>query len=256
MKKLELIIIILIGLLFTKCKKESTEIKQEPLLVYAAASLTDVITEIRDSFEVDYGIEINLNLASSGTLARQIEQGERPEIYLSASENWAQYVMDLGFILAKNQKEIVQNELVLIAPISSSINSVEINSKTNIGSYLINGRLSMGDPAHVPVGKYAQEALKYFGWEEQTKGRILPTKDTRSALMVVELGEVAMGIVYRTDAMKSKKVKIVGRFIEESHHPIQYIVSIVKESEETKDFFNYLFSEKMVCVWEKYGFIN
>ena len=254
MNKLTLVIIALSLLVFANCTNKKATTDNKFITVYAAASLTDVITEISDSFKADYGIDVRLNLASSGTLARQIEQGERPNVYLSASKKWADYVEESGFTLPNYKKEIMHNELVLIAPNSSALSSIEINPKTDISSLLGDDRLSIGDPAHVPAGKYAQGAIDFYGWTKQVEGKLLPAKDVRSALMVVELGEVPLGIVYRTDALKSKKVKIVGSFGEESHKPIQYIASVIAEEAAGKDFYNFLTSEKVRPVWNKYGF--
>lgn len=256
MKKLEIILLLVTIMSFAGCENETAGTKTDSIMVYAAASLTDVISEISDSFFVDYHIKVQLNLASSGTLARQIEQGERPAIYLSASKNWADYIESSGYTLANYKKEIVQNDLVLIVPNSSAINSVKINPKTPISLLLNDGRLSMGNPAHVPAGKYAQEAIDFYDWNEQTRKKILPAKDVRSALMVVELSESPLGVVYRTDAVKSDKVKIVGVFDKESHKPIQYIASVITESLASKEFFNYLTSDKMKSVWSKYGFVE
>ncbi len=229
---------------------------QPTLMVFAAASLTDVLSEMIDSFEVNHKVKIQTNMASSGTLARQIEQGGEPDIYISASKKWADYVDSLGYLVEGSKQTIAQNELVLVAPLSSPLEVGAIDSTLDFVSLIGSQRLSMGDPAHVPAGKYAQQALEYFGWQEQLEGRTLPAKDVRSALMVVEMEEAPLGIVYRTDAQKSQKVKILHAFPEASHSPIVYTGGICRQSEESTALFNYLQSEATRAIWEKYGFVK
>jgi len=226
----------------------------EPVMIYAAASLTDVLNELVSTYETEKGIKLQTNMASSGTLARQIEQGGTADLYISASQKWADYVESMGKVVSGNKVKIAENKLVLIAPTDSELAVPAIDSSLAFGSLLGDGRLSMGDPAHVPAGKYAKQSLEYFGWYEGIKNAMLPAKDVRSALMVVELGETPVGIVYRTDAMKSKKVKILNTFPEESHKPIVYVAELLKENKTSKSFYAFLNSEKAKPIWKKYGF--
>ncbi len=236
--------------------KENVIHPENTIMVYSAAGLTNVINEIADSFETNYKIHIKTNLASSGTLARQIEQGERPDVYISASKRWIDYIDSLGYIIPGSKSAISRTELVLIAPIESSIELVDIDSSTNIISLLESGRLSIGDPSHVPAGKYAKESLEYYGWFKKLENKLLPAKGVRSALMVVEMEEAPLGIVYRTDALKSEKVKILGTFPGKSHTPIQFIAGLCKDNQEAKDFYAYLNSEASKAIWLKHGFIK
>lgn len=253
------LLIIFFNLLSHSCNTKSSNsaeqaMTKQMIMVYAAASVTDVLNEITKAFEAEYHIKVQTNLASSGTLARQIEQGAMPDIYLSASKKWADYVAEQSNIANENIAEIAKNELVLIAPINSSIVKQMIDSSMALPQMLKNNRLSIGDPAHVPAGKYAKQALEYFGWYDELDHMTLPAKDVRSALMVVELAETPLGIVYKTDAMKSDKVKIVGSFPEKSHKPIVYVAEIVKNNDASKKFIAFLNSEKTAEIWAKYGF--
>jgi len=223
------------------------------LMVFAAVSLTDVLTALKDSFEAFYPVNVQLNLASSGTLARQIEQGGRADVYISASRKWASYIDRQGFIEKEYMREIARNELVLVAPSAMALKTGTIDSTLDLMTFLAGERLSMGDPAHVPAGRYARQALEYYGWQGTTS-RILPAKDVRSALMVVEMGEAPLGIVYRTDALKSKKVQILDTFPEKSHQPIVYMAGVCKLSAASIDFYAFLNAAENFPVWEKYGF--
>jgi len=225
-----------------------------PVMVFAAGSLTDVISEIVDSFEVKYNVKVQTNIASSGTLARQIEQGGEPDVYISASKRWADYVDSLGYFLPGTKTAIAYNELVAIVPLSSPLKMATIDSTLNFVSLLGKDHLSIGDPAHVPAGEYARQALKNYGWFDKLNGKTLPAKDVRSALMVVEMEEAPLGIVFRTDAQKSSKVKILNTFPEASHNPIVYTGGVCKDNNIAKQFFKYVKSDAAKSIWTKNGF--
>lgn len=235
---------------------ENDKASEKSVMIFAAASLTDVLSEIITLFENEYGISVQTNLASSGTLARQIEQGGNPDIYISASKKWADYIDSLGLFIRDYKTEIAKNELVLISPFNRETTISEIDSSLDFTSLLGSERLSIGDPAHVPAGNYAKQSLEYFGWYERVSNKILPAKDVRSALMVVEMDEVPLGIVYGTDALKSEKVKIIATFPEQSHKPIVYIAGVCNENTPAKDFYSFLISKDLMPVWNKYGFNN
>jgi molybdate transport system substrate-binding protein len=224
------------------------------VMVFAAASLTDVLSELVDSFEVTRPVKVQTNMASSGTLARQIEQGGMPDVFISASKRWMAYIDSLGYVQKGAVAEVAKNDLVLIVPATSSAQPVTVDSTFSFTPLLGPGRLSIGDPAHVPAGKYAKEALDYFGWFATLTPRLLPAKDVRSALMVVEMGEAPAGIVYQTDALKSKKVTVIGTFPERSHKPIVYMAGVCRKSEGGEAFFRYIFSDAAKLVWNRYGF--
>jgi len=234
-------------------KKATGEAPAE-ITVFAAASLTNVLSELIDSFQVANNAKVITNMASSGTLARQIEQGGTPEVFISASKKWADYVDSLGFIQQPFKDKIAQNDLVFVAPKESEQEAFTVDSTLEVASMLKDGRLSIGDPSHVPAGKYAKQALSYYGWYDKLTDKYLPAKDVRSALMVVEMGEAPLGIVYRTDAEESSKVKIVGTFPDYSHKPIVYVACLLKENETAKAFYSYIKSESSSAIWAKYGF--
>ncbi len=236
-------------LVLVSCQSDKKQ--TSTLTVFAAASLSDVLSEIADSFEQDYPTKVKFNRASSGTLARQIEQGATPDLYISASPKWMEYLSQKALIKEKSPTIIAKNELVLIAPSNSSL-EITADSLFSLPTLLDSNRLSIGDPTHVPAGQYAKESLVYYNWFDSI--RLLPAKDVRSALMVVEMQEAPLGIVYRTDAQKSEKVKIVHLFSENSHQPIVYMAGICQDSLLSNHFLQYLNSAKMIPVWKKYGF--
>lgn len=243
-------------LVLMACSTDSTSSGEQPkeeVRIFAAASLGEVLGELVEKFEEESHSQIKVNFASSGTLARQIIQGAGPDLYISANRKWVNYVDSLGFVEGEIFS-IAENGLVLISPKECKLTQSELNADVNLPDLLGNNRLSMGDPMHVPAGIYAQEALHYFGWEDILKDHLLPGKDVRAALGVVELGESPLGIVYRTDAIKSERVKIIGSFPSASHSPIEYLAALCKDNQAAKDFFAFIRSDESKDIWQKYGF--
>ncbi|MCY1723411.1 molybdate ABC transporter substrate-binding protein [Prolixibacteraceae bacterium Z1-6] len=250
MKKYTLYIIVLF-FLFACGRKAKTESNE--MLVFCAASLTNVITELAEKYEMENEVDFQLNFASSGTLARQIEHGAEPSVYISANEKWVDYLIQLNLLASETKLEVAGNSLAAIVPLDSPLDSISF--QTDFPN-VFKGRLAMGDPKHVPAGDYAQQAINNAGYANELKDRILPTKDVRSALMVVELGEVEMGIVYKTDALKSKKVKIVSEIPAALHAPIGFYAAVLKKKNNAQSlrFYEYLSSPEAKVIWIKHGF--
>lgn len=249
-----LIYFVSILLLLSSCQSSKSKQSQQ-VSVFCAASLTDVVSEITSDFESETNTIVNLNLASSGTLARQIENGAQADVFISANKKWLDYLVQEGKADGESAKRIAGNEMVLIAPANSKLHSFKFSNTINLPD-LFEGRLSIGDPAHVPAGSYAMQILENLHCKNELESRFLPAKDARSALMVVELGEVDVGIVYKTDALKSDKVKILTEFPDSLHQPVGYYMALIKGSvnEHALELYNYIVSEKALRVWEKYGF--
>lgn len=246
--------IIILVLLFSACSQKKDGNENE-ITVFCAASLTDVISEITSEYEKENAVEVKLNFASSGTLARQIEHGANPSIYISANKKWIDYLRNKKLTVAETEKEIAGNSLVLVAPAGSNLSPFDFSPDISLPK-LFDGKLSIGDPNHVPAGSYAMQLLQNLSWKERLEPLFLPAKDVRSALMVVELGEVEAGIVYKTDALKSKKVKIITEFPDSLYGPIYYYITIIRgqKNENSLSLYNYIMSEEAEYIWEKYGF--
>jgi molybdate transport system substrate-binding protein len=234
----------------------SPEQKQEnaKVMVFCASSLTNVISEIAQNFEKEKEIHVKLNFASSGTLARQIEHGANPALFISANKKWVIYLNEKGKTNPDYEKQLAANSLAVIAPINSKIDTFSFSNGVAF-PLKFKGRLSVGDPKHVPAGEYAMQAFNRMGIGDELQNRLLPAKDVRSALMVVELGETELGVVYKTDAMESEKVKLVAEIPLDMHDPILYYLSVLSEADpNARLFYAYLNSENSKKVWLKYGF--
>lgn len=228
------------------------------VLVFAAASLTDALGEAGRVYEKQSSDEINFSFASSSTLARQIANGAQADIYASANIKWMDYLQERGQILTATRVKLLANRLVLIAPVGSEIDSVEVRDGFPIADMLGDSYLAMGNPAHVPAGIYGKQALKSLGVWPAVEGKIARAANVRAALALVATGEAPLGIVYRTDALAEDDVKIVATFPQASHAPVVYPVAMTpasKGEEGARAFFDYLQSEEADRIFKQYGFM-
>lgn len=226
---------------------------EQKVTVFAAASLTNAIQEIAAEYEKEKTVNVQTSFASSSTLAKQIEQGAPADIFMSADTKWMSYLQERSLIDPGSRTNLLGNHLVLIAPKGKTF-KVEMDRKFNFGT-AFNGRLCTGETESVPVGIYAKQALKNLGWWDAIKMRLVGTQDVRAALVFVERGECAAGIVYETDARVSTKVETVAIFPEASHEPVVYPLALVKgASPQATAFYQYMKGDKAKAIFTRYGF--
>ncbi|GGY62665.1 molybdate ABC transporter substrate-binding protein [Cellvibrio zantedeschiae] len=223
--------------------------------VYAAASLTDAVTELSSAYQKTHpDVAIKKSFAGSSTLAKQIENGAPADIFISADNDWADYLGKRGLLVSESRKKLLSNDLVLIAPLASDV-KITLGAGFNFNA-AFTGRLCTGDTASVPVGKYAKQSLTHYGWWDKSSARIVGTEDVRTALAFVERAECSLGIVYKTDAQLSKKVKVVATFPAASHAPIEYPGALTKNAgADSKAFWEFLQSDDAKAVFARYGFV-
>jgi molybdate transport system substrate-binding protein len=198
---------------------------EKAITVFAAASLTNVLQDLGDAFTKDTSIPVRFSFAASSALARQIENGSRADIFFSADLQWMDYLQARNLIQAATRHDLLGNQLVLIAPVDSKI-SLKIEPHFALAAAIGKSRLATGDPDSVPVGRYAHEALANLGVWDEVAARLVRADSVRSALAFVDRGEAALGIVYATDALVDKNVRVIGMFPASSHMPIIYPVAL------------------------------
>jgi molybdate transport system substrate-binding protein len=208
--------------------------RAQELTVFAAASLTDAMKDISTQWAQAGHQPLRMSFGASSTLARQIEQGAPANLFASADQKWMDYLADKKLIVADTRKDLLGNDLVLVVA-ADKPQHVTIGPGFNLLGLLgPNGRVATGDPAHVPVGIYAEQALKRLGIWDAVSPRLARTDDVRSALLLVERGEAPAGIVYATDAAVSRAVMIAGTFPANSHDPVSYPFAVT-QSGDTPD---------------------
>jgi len=245
---------VLLGALPDRGGAQAEAAAQPELIVLAASSLTDALNEIGPAFRAASHHGVKLSFAASSALAKQVEAGAPADVFMSADTDWMDYLQTRNLIDTGTRRKVVGNQLVLISPADSTV-SVKIVPHFALAKLLGEGRLATGNPDSVPVGKYAKIALTHLGVWNQVQDKIAAADNVRAALALVARGEAPLGIVYRTDALVEKKVRIVATFPETSHDPIIYpAATLAKAHEGAADFVKFLTSPAAQAVFAKYGF--
>ncbi|MEO8019988.1 MAG: molybdate ABC transporter substrate-binding protein [Pseudomonadota bacterium] len=230
---------------------------QKPrLLVFAAASLTNVLGELALAWEKSSGVTVKLSFAASAVLARQIEAGGAADVFVSADQEWMDYLQSRDLLEKTSRRNLVGNRLVLIAPADSTI-KLKIAPGFKLAEALGQGRLATGDPDTVPVGRYARSALTTLGVWGSVADRLVRADNVRSAMLFVARGEAPLGIVYATDAAVDSKIRVVDLFPANTYAPITYPVAAIRGARpEAAAFISFLAGEQAQIAWRKFGFLE
>ncbi len=227
------------------------------ITVFAAASLSEAMTAAGDAYRNETHRVVRFSFAASSTLSRQIEAGAPAQVFASANESWMDYLENLGLIVPESRVSAISNRLVLIAPRSAGFGPLALDRTLDLAALLgRDGRLAVGDPAHVPAGIYAQQSLESLGLWSAVEHRLARADNVRAALALVASGEASLGITYATDARIASGVRILGSFPAASHAPITYPFAILAEqdSADARDFLAFLTSEKGLSLFQSFGF--
>lgn len=224
---------------------------RDPVNVFAASSLTDVVGRIAAGYCESAGRSpgcVRGVFGASSTLARQVAQGAPADVYLTADGRWMDFLESAGRLRSEERIAFAGNRLAVIQ-------SRPGPPSTDVAGALGNGRIALGDPGHVPAGIYARESLSNLGLWAAVEPRIVPADNARHALLLVARGEVAAGIVYRSDALASPRVHLVALLPAESHAPIRYHAAPVTGSgAQASDFVRYLAGPAARAQLEDFGF--
>jgi molybdate transport system substrate-binding protein len=235
--------------LFTVIRIQAAEIT-----VFAAASLTDSLKEVAAAYEKQSGDKITFNLGASSTLTRQIEEGAPADIFFSADEAKMDGLETKGLIDTATRKSRLGNSLVIVVAADSAL---QIQSAGDLTNASVN-KIALADPKAVPAGVYAKAWLEKQQLWPAIEPKVVPTENVRAALAAVESENVEAGVVYKTDADISRKVKVAYEVPAKDAPVISYPMAAVKESkqpEAAKKFLNYLDSKKAGDIFKKFGFI-
>ncbi|HVU20258.1 MAG TPA: molybdate ABC transporter substrate-binding protein [Rhizomicrobium sp.] len=230
-------------------------VRAADITVFAAASLADVLQKAADSYKAKTGKDVAVSFAASSVLAKQIEASGGADMFVSADEDWMNYLDGKGLIQKNTRQDLLGNHLVLIAPGGLGIR-VRIAPHFDLAKVVGNGKIGIADPASVPAGKYAKASLTALGTWDSVQGHIAPAENVRVALSYVARGEAPLGIVYTTDAMAEPRVKIVGQFPDSTHAPILYPVALTKDARaDAQGFLAYLKTPEGSGIFRKAGFV-
>ncbi len=217
--------------------------RPQRLTVFAAASLTEALSTVVAAWQAqglgqgdaagqasaagDAGPRFSY--ASSGVLARQIDQGAPADLFLSADEKWMNWLQGRNRLVSGTRRDLLGNQLVLVER-KAGLKPLTLEPGADLPALLGGGRLAVGDPAQVPAGIYAKQALTALGLWEGVKNRLAPAENVRSALLLVERGEAPAGIVYASDVRAAPGLAVAGVFPPASHPPIVYPGAVLRSS--------------------------
>jgi molybdate transport system substrate-binding protein len=234
----------------------TTAASAKPPLVLAAASLQESLNAAADAWSAHHHERPVLSFAASSALAKQIDAGAPADLFISADEPWMDDVQKNGFVAPGTRVSFLANTLVLVAPAGGK-GSIAIRPGFPLAQALGGGKLSMADPDSVPAGKYGKAALTALGVWPSVQDKVVRGDSVRAALAFVERGEAPYGIVYATDALSSKAVRIAGVFPNASHAPITYPIArlAASTSPDAEGFRLFLISAQGRAIFRHYGFL-
>jgi molybdate transport system substrate-binding protein len=227
----------------------------DKLIVFAAASLTEALGDVGRAYAQSGKTAPAFSFAASSALARQIENGAPAALFMSADEDWMDYLDKRHLIVDGTRVPLLGNTLVLITPADRPL-AITIAPHFDLAGALGDGKLAMADPRSVPAGLYGKAALQKLGVWDAVSPKVIHGENVRTALTFVERGEAKAGIVYGSDAALTPKVKVVATFPADSHPPISYPLAIVKghDSAAARDFARFVASAPARAIFTRYGF--
>lgn len=230
-----------------KTKDETVELN-----VSAAASLKEAMIDLEKEFKTtNPNITLITNFGSSGSLQQQIEQGAPCDVFISAGKSQMKSLNEKELLLDSSNKDLVKNDLVLIAPKDTKITSI---SDLTTGKVK---KIAVGEPSSVPAGKYADEVFAKLSIKSAIQDKIVSAKDVKEVLAWTTSGNADVGFVYLSDTVNNNSIKIIQQIPSDLHSPIIYPVGIIKSStkaDTAKTFEDFLFTDKAQEIFKKYGY--
>jgi len=226
----------------------------ERLTVFAAASLKTALDEVSTAYAAQGGDKVTLSYAGSSVLARQIAQGAPADVFISANPQWMDWLDGEGRIEAGTRADILGNRLVLVGPAGAP--PLTLAAGMDLAGLLGDGWLAMALVDAVPAGIYGKAALQSLGEWAAVADKVAQADNVRAALMLVALGEAAMGVVYATDAAAEDRVAVLGMFPADSHPPIIYPAAAIRgrASPDARAFLTYLRGAEAAAIFQRHGF--
>jgi molybdate transport system substrate-binding protein len=229
-------------------------LRAEEVRVFAAASLADAIGEIARDDERSGGVRIRANFGGSSVLARQIREGASADLFVSADEAKMDELAAAGLIETGSRRLLLSNALVIVVPADGG---ATIAHPRDLAGPAVR-RLALAEPATVPAGIYARQYLESLGLWEAVRRKVVPTESVRAALSAVEAGNAQAGIVYRTDALVSRGVRVAFSVPPGEGPRITYPAALLRRSrhpEAARRLLGYLAGPEAAAVFAKYGFL-
>jgi molybdate transport system substrate-binding protein len=223
----------------------------ETVVVFAAASLTEALTEIGAAFERRTGSRVVFSFGASSDLARQIRAGAPAEVFVSADLSRMDELEAAGLVRAADRTTLLSNRLAVVVPKALTLAMRSPSDLTGAR------RIALADPEAVPAGVYARQWLEALGLWATLRDRVVPTLDVRAALAAVASEAADVGVVYRTDAGISTRVRVAFEVPEGEAPRIVYPAALLARSTGTaaRAFVTSLRSAESRAVFTRLGFV-
>lgn len=225
-----------------------------PVMLFAAASAGSALDEIRGQFKRETGVDVKASYAAASTLAQQIAYGAEADVFVSANTKWADFLERHPNAPVKERHDLLGNRLVIVVPAGSRLN---LHRPEDLLDEAVR-RVALADPAAVPAGIYAKQALTQLRLWERLREKVVAGADVRQVLSYVETGAAEAGLVYATDAAISTAVKVVAEIPADLTDPIRYPIVLLKQRgsrAEAESFYRYLDSPEAAQVFRRHGFV-
>lgn len=224
----------------------------ETVYLSVAASMTDVFKEIISTFSKEHpDAKVLPNFASSGSLAKQINQGAPAHIYVSANPKWMKFLVENEVIAKGTDHIFAYNKLVFVAPKKTTIKKLEEVKNLSL--------IAIGSPESVPAGQYAKQAMEattiYANLVSEKK--LVMAKDVRQALLYADRGEVDGAFVYKTDALLARNANILFTVPDTLYNRVAYPLALTSAGVKNKTaqiFYEFMATPDTVTILKKYGF--
>lgn len=229
------------------CSQEKVELN-----ISAASSLKEAMARIEKEYEkINEDVNLVINYGSSGSLQQQIEQGAPCDVFISAGQTQMKALKKANLLLEGTYKDLLENDLVLIAPKDSDISNLEDITTNKVK------HIAIGEPSSVPAGKYADEVLVNLDLKDKVKDKLVFAKDVKEVLAWTQLKNAEVGFVYYSDTINTDNIKIVETMPSTSHSSIIYPIAVIKESNkqnDAKEFEEFLLSKEGQAILKDFGY--
>lgn len=243
--------VILLLFLWVGCAGEPRPETREEILVFAAASLTDALEALADSFEIAHPrYRVVVNVAATSLLARQIEQGAPADVFFSANLAWMERLQEQGRVDGA-VRQLLGNRLVVVGP-------SERTPWSSLEPLTAQERIAVADPEHVPAGIYARQGLACAGLWEKVQPRVVPTLDVRAALLSVRNGAADVAVVYASDVRADPNVRVLLTWPAACQPAIRYAAARLRGAtnlEGATRLLDFATDSTRRALWEHFGFL-
>jgi molybdate transport system substrate-binding protein len=225
------------------------------LNVFAAASLSDALKELAPACEAKTGDKLRFSFGASSTLARQIREGAPADVFFSADEAKMDELAQASLIAPDSRVALLSNTLVIVV---NATDGATVSTPADLATEAVR-RLALAETTSVPAGIYARLYLEKLDLWDKVRAKCVALENVRAALAVVEAGNADAGMVYRTDALASKKVRIAFTVPLGEGPRISYPLAAIIGSpngDAARRFIAFLASPEAQAVFARHGFLR